>query len=176
MAAAAAADGSGAGPSSPGGAAQLLARGAPRPSGSGLSPDAAAAVRRALRELFRLHPVVNLQDIRGHLAGYNNPGSTARQGAALGDDALHEVVVGGGEFAALQRAYATRPAPKDPAGELRAVILDLLAERSTVRKSDIMAAAKAANASFAESHYGKIMRELCRNAAGVWTTKTGIGG
>ncbi|KIY92076.1 hypothetical protein MNEG_15887, partial [Monoraphidium neglectum] len=98
--------------------------------GATLAPDAAAAVRRALRELFRVHPVVNLDDIRGHLADYGEPTSTARQGATLGDDALHAAVVSGGEFAALRRAYAARPAPKDQAGELRGVILDLLATRS----------------------------------------------
>lgn len=44
-----------------------------------------------------------------------------------------------------------------------------------VRKGDVVAAAKAKGASFVESHYNKIMRELCRNNAGAWTTKAGVG-
>lgn len=130
---AAAAGGGGAGPSAAGGGASTSGGGgaASRPHAGAMSAEAAGAVRRALRELFRSHSVANLQDIRGHLAGCD-PSSTARQGAALSDDALHEVITAGGEFAALQRAYAAMPAPKDPAGELRGVILELLAGRSTV--------------------------------------------
>jgi DNA-directed RNA polymerase-3 subunit RPC5 len=118
-------------------AAQQLLAPAPAPAtpaapAGPLGPDAAAAVRRALRELFRMHPVVNLEDVREHLRGHGEPNSTARAGASLGDDALHAVIVGGGEYAALRRVYAQRPPLKDAAAELKSVVIELLAERNQV--------------------------------------------
>lgn len=42
-----------------------------------------------------------------------------------------------------------------------------------MRKSDVVAAAKAKGVAFAEGPYNRIMRELCRNNAGTWTTRSG---
>ena len=42
-----------------------------------------------------------------------------------------------------------------------------------MRKSDVVAAAKAKGAGFVEVHYNKVMRELCRNNAGSWTVRSG---
>ncbi len=104
---------------------------------SALSAEFAAAVRLALRELFRAHPVVNLQDIRAHLREFGEPASPARQAATLGDEALHAIVAGGegggGEYVGLRGgAYAARGRPNDESAPLRSIILDLLAERGQV--------------------------------------------
>lgn len=42
-----------------------------------------------------------------------------------------------------------------------------------LRKNDVVAAAKARGVAFAEGPYNRIMRELCRNVAGTWTTRSG---
>jgi hypothetical protein len=102
----------------------------PRESGP-LPPEAAAAVRRALRELFRGAAVVNLDDVRTHLRQCDE-GSVARRGAALNDDALHLAIVAGGEYVALRRGYAAKPAPNDAAAALRNLVLELLADRTSV--------------------------------------------
>lgn len=52
-------------------------------------------------------------------------------------------------------------------------MLSLLADKATLRKADVMAAAAAAGLGTPpESHYQRVMKELCRNNGGHWAVKT----
>ncbi|GBF89217.1 hypothetical protein Rsub_02094 [Raphidocelis subcapitata] len=157
----------------PAAAAAAGAAGVASPRDSGpLPPQAASAVRRELRALFVGAAVINLDDVRSHLRKCEEA-SLARRGATLSDDSLHAAIVAGGEYAALRRGYALKPGPSDPNAGLRNLVLELLAERTSLRKSDVVGAARDKSVIFVEAQYNKIMRDLCRNNGGTWTARTG---
>eukprot|EP00877_Chromochloris_zofingiensis_P004012 jgi/Chrzof1/13611/Cz08g04040.t1 len=153
------------------------------PSGSGqhaagvrndtISAELQAAINTALKALFARHGVCTLGNVRQCLQSYElNP--KAKEGASLSDRALHgAVLASGNSIVCIRRTYVQTTMGHAATDPLRAVVVDLLRDKESVKRGDVMQAAQQAGLSITDGLYIKVMKELCHPRGNNWSLKAG---
>ena len=138
-----------------------------------LSPEAMAALPSQLGAFFMAAPVLSLDNIRAMLMNLPSQPVLKRVGETASDPALHAAIVATGEIVSIRQSYALRVTNNPTTDPLRAVVLHLLEERETVKRSDVTDAAIARNINVSDAMYQRVMKELCTSRGSNWSIKTG---
>ena len=130
----------------------------------------------ALDALFALESVVNLKDVRNFLRLYQDGASAVRDLAFVEDEMLHDAVLQTKNITCIRRVYlrlATGSAQLDP---LRTILMEIVREKETIKRNDVVSAAKAKGVKITEKLFDTIMREICiSKEGGFWMLKPGRG-
>ena len=143
------------------------------PGKNALAPDAAAVLPTALEAMFRMSSVLSLENVRNLLLRRADSPALRRAATVASDTALHTAVIGAADVLHIRKVYLLRQLGDDGVDPIRDVIIALLAERESVRKGDVVAAAKVEGLEFVDGVYQRIMKELCTSRGSVWSLKQG---
>ena len=126
----------------------------------------------ALEGLFATDGVVNLRDVRHCLRTFQ--GGRLCDLAILPDDVLHDAILRSKNVTCIRRVYlrlATGSTQLDP---LRTILMGIVRNKETIKRNDVVSAAKAKGIKITEKLFDTIMREICVSKdGGFWTLKTG---
>ncbi|KAK9820135.1 hypothetical protein WJX72_006476 [[Myrmecia] bisecta] len=149
------------------------AAGADRQQGGAIAPEALAALPAALLVLFRQYSVCNLQNIRDFLTKYKEAGA-AKAATDAPDSVLKEAVEGIEGFMRIRRSYMMTKIGNAQVDPFRSMLLAMLEEQETLRKSDILDTAKHKGISVTDSLYTKVVKDLCTSRGNMWSLKMTI--
>lgn len=93
------------------------------------------------------------------------------QAARVSDEALHDAVIANGMVACVNSKYVLAHTAEGVANDLRQLLLKLLTQKPTLRRQDVMAAARAASLQIPDSLYNRTMKELCQAHNNAWSLK-----
>jgi DNA-directed RNA polymerase-3 subunit RPC5 len=158
----------------PAAAAAAAEAAAAKPTAQSISKEAQEALKPALKALFieNKHPVCNMANVRNWLQDYADAG-TAKDAALLTDKALHEALLATGQVANAKMVYFWKSHGDAKADALRAMIVEMLREKDSVRRNDVFDAAKAGSVEITDGLYNRIIKELCMSRGNQWLLKTG---
>eukprot|EP00210_Caulerpa_lentillifera_P003709 g3542.t1 len=127
----------------------------------------------ALSGLFSGHGVVNLKDVRNWLRDYTQD-STVQDLAVLDDELLHEWILKSNNVTCIRRVYIREAIGSPQLDPLRHVVMEIIRNRETIRRNDVISASKAKGIRITEKLFEGTMRELCISKdGGFWMLKTG---
>lgn len=138
-----------------------------------LSPEATAALPSQLGAFFIAAPVLSLDNIRAMMLNLHSQPALKRAAETISDPALHAAIVASGEIVSIRKSYTLRVTNNPTTDPLRAVVLHLLQEKETVKRSDVTDAATARNINVTDAMYQRVMKELCTSRGSNWSIKTG---
>lgn len=137
-----------------------------------ISQEARDALPGALTVLFRHQALANVADIRAFLDKLPEDGA-AKEWVGATDVQLHEAVAAIPTLLFLRRVYLPKSLSNAALDPLRTLVLQLFAEKETLKRAEIYSAAKGAGLSINDSLYNKVMRAVCESKGGQWSLRTG---
>lgn len=89
-------------------------------------------------------------------------------------DALHDAIMSCRAYREVRGQYLPLETGNKGNDEVRTAILDVLVEKESVRKGDILAEINKRGLTLSDSGYMRMMKELCEsNKGGTWTMRKG---
>jgi len=142
----------------------------------GVSDAAKVAFPNAMKALFSQHSVCSMANVRQWLQDPKGGGnSAAREAATLTDQALNSMVLelSGLPLACIRRMYVLKATGKPEQDGLRKIVVDLLQDKESLKRHDIMEAANHQNLPVTDTLYNKVVKDLCVSRNQAWTLKFG---
>lgn len=138
----------------------------------GTSPEVLEALKVSVAGLFDKHSVCSMANIRQWLLE-DPAANAAREAAYLTDRALHDAMVAAGNLLCIRRMYVRKSLGNPSIDPFRAAVLELLKDKETFRRSDVMDAALAAKVTVTDTLYNKVVKDLCMSRGNNWFLKSG---
>lgn len=128
----------------------------------------------ALSGLFNNHGVVNLKDVRQCLRDCTQD-VNVQDLAVVEDDVLHEWILKSKNVTCIRRVYMREAIGSAQSDPIRHTVMEIIRNQETIRRNDVISAAKAKGVRITEKQFESAMRELCISKdGGFWMLKTGI--
>eukprot|EP00891_Asterochloris_glomerata_P000829 jgi/Astpho2/829/Aster-00678 len=142
-----------------------------------VSREAAAILPTAMDEMFTRHSVVNLTDIKRFLQSPQAPRDAA-QAAEAHDEHLSSALRKSGKVIQIRECYVQAPAKEsqDAVDQLRSLLIEVLQQKESFRKSEVQKLLKDRNAAIDDRTYARIVKEWCISKGNVWKLKPGASG
>lgn len=129
------------------------------------------AMAGAMLPLFQHSPVCSLAVLRAFLQRGTVDQNLAAAVAAASDATLHASAMATGNLVCIRRAYLLKSLGSTTLDPLRDLVLELLADRESVRRSEILEAAARGKIPVTESLYSKVVRDICVSRGALWSLK-----
>ena len=140
----------------------------PQPLGEGH----VAAMGRVLGALFQQNPVCSLAVIRDYLQRAATEPGLAAAVAEASDPTLHASALATGALVCMRRVYLLKSLNNPVLDPLRDLILELLTERESIRRSEIVEAAGRRKIPITDALYSKVVRDMCVSRGALWSLKS----
>lgn len=140
--------------------------------GKAVSREAETALPVVVQALYRHQAVCNLKDIRAFLERFSEAGA-AREFVDAGDVQLHDALVACPFLTSLRRVYVLTKLNNAALDPLRSLVIGLFEDKESLKRAEILQAAKTAGLTINDSLYNKVMRTMCESKGGQWSLKTG---
>jgi DNA-directed RNA polymerase III subunit RPC5 len=136
------------------------------------SPEALQALPKALAAMFEKQKICSMAIVRQFLLD-NAAAGPAKSVVSLTDRALHEAVIASGNIVCIRRVYIQQKTGKPDVDQLRAIVLDLLKEKESFRRADVMDVVKTVKKlEVNDTLYNKVVKELCFSRGNQWLLKS----
>ncbi|KAK9858436.1 hypothetical protein WJX84_007783 [Apatococcus fuscideae] len=135
-----------------------------------LSPAAAKALPDALFSLFKHNSTNGLPTIRAWLTRPQEQ-SAAKEAGSAPEQALHSAIVQSPAFTCIRGVYIRASLGDRGLDEFRNLLLRLLRDKESLRKAEIMEAARDHGLSVPDSLYNRIVKDLCQSKGGSWSLR-----
>ena len=136
-----------------------------------LSPEVLALLPNHLSFFFNAAAVLSLDTIRALLENLPANNVLHKAGLTASDAALHAAIMGTGQYLCIRKIYTLRVTNNPTYDPLRSVVLELLQEKESLKKGDVLGAARGRGIDVSDAMYSRVMKELCVSKGSTWTMK-----
>ncbi|GAX81299.1 hypothetical protein CEUSTIGMA_g8730.t1 [Chlamydomonas eustigma] len=146
-----------------------------RPLGptSSLSPPQLQAFSASIRALFGKHSVCTMANVRQWLQSDTTSQPSYREVAQLADRDLHDALMSSGLLVCIRRVYMLQSTNNTGSDPLRAIVLDLLKDKETFKRSEVFEIAHSKNITISETLYNRVVKDICQSRGYQWLLKNG---
>jgi len=138
-----------------------------------LTEEQSRALTATMRVLFASHSVCTMANIRQWLNDPSSNAGVAKEAAIMPDRALHEVLMDTGLLVCIRRMYLMRAVGNTATDPFRAVVLELLKERESFKRSEVVDTAQAQGINVTDTLYNKVVKDLCTSRGHLWSLRNG---
>ena len=154
-------------------AADEAAAAAPPPPDPTITPEAHAALPKALGAAFQHHALMSVDFIRKWLAEYPEAGP-AKEAAKLPDTSLSKAVLACDNLCAIRGAFFLAKVGIDDIDAFRSILIELLKSNRQIKRAQVLEAARSAGVAINDSLCTKVIKSLCISRGNYWVLKPGV--
>ena len=154
-------------------AADEAAAAAPPPPDPTITPEAQAALPKALGAAFHHHALMSIDFIRKWLAEYPEAGA-AKEASKLTDTSLTKAVLTCDNLCAIRGAFFLAKVGIDDIDAFRTILIELLRTNRQIKRAQVLEAARNAGVAINDSLCTKVIKSLCISRGNYWALKPGV--